>query len=213
MLLDASPTTSSCVSIGYKNLESCGVTWVPFLWKEFQPNRFLWELSLSQVVRYVVLLWAIPTPQTIWGIRLDLELPHLVSNCESRRVSFQGLESKLRRKNNENRRSNWRFSFSLSNHKDPPNSVNNWHILSTQSNLIVTHVFFFLCVLNYKPCQISIKYGCLIEKSDHLRPTYLIGFDDVSVWHLRIQQSLHTRLKARKVWVSILILTSCTRST
>ena len=147
MQLDASPTTSSCVSIGYKNLESCSVTWVPFLWKEFQPNRFLWELSLSQVVRYVVLLWAIPTPQTIWGIRLDLELPHLVSNCESRRVSFQGLESKLRRKNNENRRSNWRFSFSLSNHKDPPNSVNNWHILSTQSNLIVTHVFFFCAFL------------------------------------------------------------------
>lgn len=61
--------------------------------------------------------------------------------------------------------------------------------------------------------SISLKYGCLIEKSDHIRPTYLIGFDNVSVWHLRTQQILHTRLKAQKVWVSILILTSCTRST
>ncbi len=90
-------------------------------------------------LRYVASLWAIPTPQTIWGIRLDLELPHLVSNCESRRVSFQGLESKLRRKNNENRGSNLRFSFSLSNHTGLLISGNCETHNGVNDNLIQSH--------------------------------------------------------------------------
>ena len=38
-------------------------------------------------------------------------------------------------------------------------------------NLIVAHIVLVF-VLNY---HTPLKYGCLIKKSDHIRPTYLIA--------------------------------------
>ena len=50
--------------------------------------------------RYVVLLWALPTLYSFMVVRYNWELPHLVSNCESRResqgsLSFQVSESEF----------------------------------------------------------------------------------------------------------------------
>lgn len=32
------------------------------------------------------------------------------------------------------------------------------------------------CVLKNKPCHVLLKYKCLVKESDHIRPTYHIGY-------------------------------------
>ena len=54
-------------------------------------------------------------------------------------------------------RSKWRFSFSLSGHI---------------GLLVLAHIFL-VSILNYQACHIFLKYGCVIKKTDHIRPTYL----------------------------------------
>ena len=49
-----------------------------------------------QTLRYVALLWALTTPHTILVVGLNQELSHRVTNCESRRLSFQVLELVMR---------------------------------------------------------------------------------------------------------------------
>ena len=49
-------------------------------------------------VSYVVLLWAHPTPQTLWTIGSEWGLCHLGSNCESRRLPIQVSRLELRSK-------------------------------------------------------------------------------------------------------------------
>jgi hypothetical protein len=73
------------------------------------------------IIRYAAVRWSLPTAKTILAIELDWDLPHLVSNCESQRPSFQVWGSRLRCK--DCKRSNWRFSFSLHDHIGPPNRL------------------------------------------------------------------------------------------
>ena len=51
------------------------------------------KVDMSYVV---VLSWALSTPQTISIVELDWECSHLVSNCGSRRSSFQVTQWELR---------------------------------------------------------------------------------------------------------------------
>lgn len=59
------------------------------------------------LVRCVALLSELPTPHRTLITRLDWELPHLVSCCESYRVSFQTLELE----SEMHKKSKWSFFF------------------------------------------------------------------------------------------------------
>ena len=66
-------------------------------------------------VRYVPLLWALPTPHENSVGVLDRDVSHSVCNCKSHSLPFQVSELEFHEcKSHE--RSKWRFSFSLSDH-------------------------------------------------------------------------------------------------
>jgi len=82
------------------------------------------HVLLSPKLRYVGLLWALPTPQTIVAVGSVQEMSHLgdsIANHAYIVVSIGVLESESRCKCNKRSRS--RFSFSLSDRMGPPNYV------------------------------------------------------------------------------------------
>ena len=89
--------------------------------------------------------------------------------------------------------SNWKLSFSISDHISRSSQLYTWPrmvtlILSTYSTLIVTHVFL-VSILHYKPCHIPLNCKCLIKKSDHIGPHILDllkqeSFDQIEVLRL-----------------------------
>ena len=89
--------------------------------------RLYWKLvSMSYSVSYVTtMLWALPTPYKIHAVRSYWHFFfHSFSDCKSRRMSFQVSNSQLQCKSYN--MPMWRYSFSRSDHIEPPNHVHHW---------------------------------------------------------------------------------------
>ena len=72
------------------------------------------------LLKCVALLWTLPIGNKV--TILIIGLSQVVSNCKSRKLSFQ--ESGLKLSCKEYKKLQWRFTFPLSDHKRPPNCVN-----------------------------------------------------------------------------------------
>jgi hypothetical protein len=126
-------------------------------------------IPMGQLRYGVTLLRKLQLRTKMW---LLLEVVQAMFNSSN--LSFQVSRLKLRCK--RHKRSKCQFSFSLNNHKDPPNLVNVW--LNLEWCLHSEHVvwsycdtcFFYVFSLDHKPCHIPLRYRCPIKEIVHLRP-------------------------------------------
>ena len=128
----------------------------------FDWNCFLTKLHapIIENSRYVPLLWALPSPQTISTVGTAQELSHSVSHYKSRRLSFQVSESKQRCKSHES--SKWRFSYSCKDHIDSPIVVhdpmlNRERCLLSRMNRLRRRLIWSP-IANCEDCGVEVEY-------------------------------------------------------
>ena len=52
--------------------------------------------------------------------------------------------------------------------------------------IIITDAFFWVCILDHKPCHVRLKYSCSFKRSDRIRTTNILSHSDSNhKWTMR----------------------------